>query len=50
MPLLCTELPHRRIDDKLDFLTDELRREAGIVDTDAVSANGYDPTVLSLIN
>ena len=27
MPLLCTEFPHRRIDDELDFLTDELRKE-----------------------
>lgn len=44
------DLPFQERNGKPDFLTDELRLKAGIVDTDAVSANGYDGYVLSLID
>lgn len=44
------DLPFQEKNGKPDFLSDELRRKAGIVETDAVSANGYDGYVLSLID
>ena len=49
VPLLRLDLPHRRIGDKYDFLTDDLRAATGISDTEAVSANGYDPNVTDTI-
>jgi SAM-dependent methyltransferase len=48
-PLLDLSLPHVRKGDRYDFLSEELRQAAGIVDTDAVSANQYDGHVLALI-
>lgn len=48
-PLLRGDLPVVRRPDHYDFLSDELRRECNIVDTDAVSSNDYDGKVLSLI-
>jgi SAM-dependent methyltransferase len=48
-PLLRLDLPHVRRGAKYDFLTDELRAETGIADTDAISAHGYDPYALDLI-
>ncbi|HJS86130.1 MAG TPA: class I SAM-dependent methyltransferase [Acetobacteraceae bacterium] len=47
--LLDLSLPHRRRGAKFDFLTDELRAEAHIVETTAVSANPYDENVMALI-
>jgi hypothetical protein len=47
---LKLERPHARRGIKYDFLTDELRRETGISDTDVVSRNHYDPNVQALIN
>jgi SAM-dependent methyltransferase len=48
-PLLRLDLSHVRRGAKYDFLTDELRAEAGIVETGVISAHGYDPYVLDLI-
>jgi hypothetical protein len=48
-PLLDLSLPHRRIGAKFDFLTEQLREEAHIQDTTAISANPYDENVLELI-
>src|SRR4051795_10373271 len=48
-PLLRLDLPHVRRGAKYDFLTEELRAEAGIAETDAISAHGYDPYALELI-
>ncbi len=48
-PLLRHDLPHVRSEEFLDFLTDELREQFRIVDTDAVSSNEYDGNVLRLI-
>lgn len=50
MPLVRSDLPHRLKGGKLDFLSDELRRTAGIVETDAISANEYDGYVRALID
>lgn len=41
-PLLRSDMAHTRRGKKYDFLTEELRRTTGIVDTRNVSANGYD--------
>jgi SAM-dependent methyltransferase len=48
-PLLRRDMPAERRADHYDFLSDDLRRECNIVDTDAVSSNDYDGKVLSLI-
>src|SRR4051812_30988075 len=48
-PLLRSDLPHVRRGAKYDFLTDTLRAETGISETDAISAHGYDPYALELI-
>jgi len=48
-PLLRLDLPHMRRGAKYDFLTEELRAETGIAETDAISAHGYDPYALELI-
>src|SRR3954453_13300120 len=47
--LLRLDLPHVRRGAKYDFLTDELRAEAGIAETGAISAHGYDPYAVDLI-
>ena len=49
-PLLRRDMPVRESDRCFDFLTDALRREFRIVDTDAVSSNGYDAGVMALID
>ena len=41
--------PYVRYGDVYDFLTHDLRAETGIIDTDAISANGYDPPIQQLI-
>ena len=48
-PLLDRALPHARRGAKYDFLTAEMRAETGIAETIAVSAHGYDPRALQLI-
>ena len=47
--LLRTDLPHRLSERGYDFLTDELRQQFNITDTDNVSSNQYDPTALAMI-
>jgi SAM-dependent methyltransferase len=49
-PLLNLERSHVRRGVKYDFLTDELRRETRIVDTNEVSRNNYDGYVRALID
>jgi SAM-dependent methyltransferase len=49
-PLLRLDMPHIRRGAKYDFLTEELRREAGIAATEAVSENDYDQFGMALIN
>lgn len=49
-PFLRDDLPHQFRSGKYDFLSAELREKAGLVDTDAVSANDYDGYVLGLID
>jgi SAM-dependent methyltransferase len=49
-PLLLLDMPHNRLCDKIDFLTDELRNETKIVHTETVSENQYDHYVLDLIS
>jgi SAM-dependent methyltransferase len=46
---LRLDMPHIRRGDKYDFLTQALRNETGIVETEAVSANGYDGYAMGLI-
>ena len=48
-PCLLEEMPHQWRADKVDFLTEELRRESAIAATDNVSSNGYDHDALGLI-
>jgi SAM-dependent methyltransferase len=48
-PLLRADMPFIDSRGALDFLTEELRAEFNIVDTDAVSSNGYDQYVVDLI-
>jgi len=48
-PLLRTDLPMRETPDCCDFLSEELRRQFNIVDTDKVSSCEYDKHVLDLI-
>jgi hypothetical protein len=47
--LLRLDLPHRRCGLKYDFLTDQLRTEAGISDTENVSGHSYYDELFSLI-
>ncbi len=49
-PLLTLDRPHVRRGVKYDFLSDDLRRETGIVHTDAVGKNNYDGYVTALID
>jgi ubiquinone/menaquinone biosynthesis C-methylase UbiE len=48
-PLLRTDLPFVESSMMYDFLSNELREEFNIVDTDAVSSNGYDRYAMELI-
>lgn len=48
-PLIRTELPHRRLGPKYDFLTDDLRASTGVNADGPVSSNGYDGFVLAMI-
>jgi SAM-dependent methyltransferase len=47
--LLRTDMPFVDTPAYIDFLSDELREQFNIIDTDAVSSNDYDETVLALI-
>ena len=50
-PLLRKDMPFTEKEDHLfDFMSEELRSAFGIIDTNAVSSNRYDDTVLDLIN
>jgi SAM-dependent methyltransferase len=49
LPLLRTDLPSKALPDHYDFLSDTLRAEFNIVDTDAISSNEYDENALALI-
>ncbi|WP_428309821.1 methyltransferase domain-containing protein [Hydrocarboniphaga sp.] len=48
-PILNFDMPHRRTDRNFDFLSQTLRDEFNIVETDAVSEHDYDPFALRLI-
>lgn len=48
--LLRFDMSYQDHGDYYDFLTDELRKQFNIIDTDAVSSNYYDPHVMSIIN
>ncbi len=47
--LLRLDLPHQRRGLKYDFLTDQLRTQAGISDTENISGHGYHGDITSLI-
>jgi len=47
--VLRTDLPHTETEMHFDFLTEELRRHFNITETDNISAHGYDPIALELI-
>ena len=49
-PYFRTDMAWQDRDGVPDFLTDDLRRETRISDTDNVSANGYDENMLALID
>ncbi|MFG1465445.1 methyltransferase domain-containing protein [Xanthobacter sp. DSM 24535] len=49
-PFLRTDMAHAWVDGKVNFLTEELRTDNRIVDTDNVSANNYDSVVRDLID
>ena len=44
------DLPNTKVGMKHSFLTKELRAETGIIDTHAVSSNGYDGYVINMID
>src|SRR5688572_810076 len=48
-PWLRADMPFVEMPGLFDFLSPELRAQFNIVDTDAVSSNGYDPHALGLI-
>lgn len=48
-PILRPDMTYTRGDGCFDFLTDELRQQFRIVDTDAVSSNDYDGHAVALI-
>jgi len=48
-PLLRTDMTYLDTNDYYDFLTEELRLQFNIVDTNAVSSNGYDTYAMELI-
>lgn len=49
-PVLNTSLPHEIKESCIDFLTPALRERFNIIDTDAVSSNGYDAPTRTLID
>lgn len=49
-PLLREDMPHTLTPSCYDFLTDPLRHQFNIIDTDSVSSNNYDPHALDLID
>jgi SAM-dependent methyltransferase len=50
-PFLRRDVIHDWNDDgKVNYLTEALRRETKIVDTDNISALGYDPAIIAMIN
>jgi SAM-dependent methyltransferase len=49
MDRLDLNRPHIRKGAKFDFLTDDLRQQTGIIDTEAVSSNAYDEDVQQII-
>lgn len=49
-PFLRQDMSCRIVNGKLDFLTEELRAETRIVDTENVSSNGYDDAMLALVD
>ena len=49
-PFLRLDLPHVRRGDKYDFLTEELRRETGLVGMDVAAGNTYDLRVENFID
>lgn len=48
-PLLRDDMPHTETDEHFNYLSEELRKQFNIVDTDAVSSNNYDPHMLRLV-
>jgi SAM-dependent methyltransferase len=48
-PLLNDLMSFELLDNYYDFLTDELREQFNIIETDAISSNSYDDDVLALI-
>ncbi len=48
-PLLRGDMEMREADGHFDFLTGALREQFAIIDTTAISSNGYDPDALALI-
>jgi SAM-dependent methyltransferase len=49
-PILRNDMPVRKSEEFYDFLTDDLREQFNIVDTESVSSNDYDPQILALID
>jgi SAM-dependent methyltransferase len=49
-PYLRDDLPYVETDQLYDFLSDELRDRFSIIDTSAVSSNGYDKDFMDVIN
>lgn len=49
-PFLREDVPFIENDQYFDFLSQELRREFSIIETNAVSSNGYDADFMSVIN
>ncbi len=49
-PFLRLDLPHVSRGLKLDFLTEAIRAETRIIDTEAVSGHPYDPAITELIH
>lgn len=50
VPCLREDMPYKVIGGKVDFLTDDLRRQTAIADTGNVSSNSYDGSVEALIS
>lgn len=44
------DMPHEVVDGKLDFLTESLRAETRIIDTENVSSHDYDADIVSLVD
>ncbi|MGF1499976.1 MAG: class I SAM-dependent methyltransferase [Elainellaceae cyanobacterium] len=48
-PLLRDDMPYTKMPTYYDFLSEDLRRQFNIIDTDKVSSNHYDPYAMELI-